>query len=562
MSFQINNPKKQIQNLFVFCAVLIAIFSLSVFSDDEAKDNFVSPSQFFQSNPLPENTVKFSVQASEKIEFRKSDVIELRIQGKLLRPGELYLDDTKISGSNRSFDFTLKLSFEEKKYRLRFQSLNSFPVIREFKTRFINLPQTSISANILTDDGKIVSKWTGLVGSFPSSDWIQMAWGSEVISNEELKAKEIALIKAEEARLALERARAQEIERALAKAEEEKVAKELARIRGEEAKRALEKAQAEEREKALAKEEEDKAARELAKQKAEEARLALEKAKAEELEKALARAKEEKAAQELARQKAEEEAKAEEERLARLKEEEEKAEEERLARLKEEEAAKKAVEENREVASVTNELEERLPPRIPFGFKIFQGVGSFSLTQTNLGNLRSLHLIMKADFEKELSDQFLARITTDTFLLPLSVTGGTTAPALLKVGLELAVPVPLGDKMKVVPSAGFNYQSLLTSGGFGYRDLMGPRLKIEQEYRISETQVLYGGIALNLFGSDTEILTASNNELGIRIYQEWKNFSHYFPSLFVGAEYSRLSLTFSNATLSSSFYSGFLGVSF
>jgi hypothetical protein len=548
LSFQTNNRKKELQSFFVFCFLLVATLSFRVSADDESEVRFVSPSQFFQSNPLPENTVTFSSQSAEKIEFKKSDVVELRVKGKVLKAGELYLDDTKIPLVNRNFEFTLKLSFEEKKYRLKFLGSNAFPVMRDFKTRFVNRPQTTINANFLTDDGKVVSKWTGLVGSFPSSEWIEMAWGSEVISNEELKAKELALIKAEEARLALERARAQEIEKALKKAEEEKVAKELARIKAEEAKIALEKAKAQE--------EEEKTAKELARKKAEEARLALERARAEEMEKTLAKAKEEKAERELAKRKAEEE------ELARIKEEEEEKARALAKAQAEAEEAKKSQEEEREVASVTNELQEQLPPRIPLGFKFFQGVGAYTLTQTDLGTLSSLHLLLKADFEKDLNEDFLARITTESFLVPLSVSGVSTAPTLIKVGLEWGMKVSIGDNLKLVPSVGFNYQSLLTSGGFGYRDLMGPRLKLEQEYRVSENRVLYGGLSFHFFGSDTAILTPSNYELGIRIYQEWKNFSRFFPSFFVGGEYSRLSLTFSNADLSSSLYSGFLGVSF
>jgi len=65
-----------------------------------------------------------------------------------------------------------------------------------------------------------------------------------------------------------------------------------------------------------------------------------------------------------------------------------------------------------------------------------------------------------------------------------------------------------------------------------------------------------------VFGSDLEIITMSSREIGLRAYQEWKNFSYFFPSFYLGGEYSTLSLTFSNATLASSVFLGFLGVSF
>lgn len=306
------------------------------------------------------------------------------------------------------------------------------------------------------------------------------------------------------------------------------------------------------------------------------AKLEKEKEQAEKLQQELARVEQERLLKEKLDQERKERDQKELARLEAVRLEQEKAEKKRLEmarlekerlekeRLAKEQAEKERLEEERQraLAAVTPQIEEVVIPRDPWGIDLHQGLGFFNLQQTGAPQVSSTNWVLDLGYRFNVWQPVNIGLNIQTFLAPLTVSGVRNGPKALKAHADLGVKVSLTETMSLNPHMGFNYQTFLTTESVGYRDLLGPRLGVLYELGLTDTQKLHAGVFLDVFGSDTEILTTTNNQLGFKLFLEWKRSAWFFTSLYFGAEYSQLKLRFSTSQLSTATTTGFLGVQF
>lgn len=495
---------------------------------DLTRPEWITPEEFLQKSPLKKEHLSLSVKSLRTVKWLEDSSAEIELQGTLHGPYELYLDDTRIPvKSNQPFKVLVKVKSDEESHALKVKQPGVHETSYIFQVKKIQEVPLPIRVNIRSEKGSVIHKSEVFMGSFPAVDWFRLGWTGVVETPD--SAYLAKLEKEKEEKLQKEKEQAERIQQELARVEAERLKKE--------------KLEQEQREMALrlAKLEEEKRHAEAERKEKEQVELA--RLEAIRLEKERERLEEEKLAREKAEKKRLE--------MARLEQEREEAEKERLEE-----------ERQRALAALTPKIEEVVIPRDPWGIDMYQGIGFFNLQQTGAADISSTNWVLDLNYRFNVWQPVNIGLNAQTFLAPLSVSGVRSGPKALKAHADLGVKVALTETMALNPHVGFNYQTFMTTESIGYRDLLGPRLGVLYEAGLTDTQKLHVGVFLDVFGSDTEILTTTNNQLGFRLFLEWKRSAWFFTSLYFGAEYSQLKLRFSTSQLSTSTTTGFLGVQF
>ncbi|MFM8315647.1 MAG: hypothetical protein ACKOA8_15305, partial [Deltaproteobacteria bacterium] len=432
-----------------------------------------------------------SVKSLRTVKWLEDSSAEIELQGTLHGPYELYLDNTRIPvKSNQPFKVLVKVKSDEESHALKVKQPGVHETSYIFQFKKIQEVPLPIRINIRSEKGTVIHKSEVFTGSFPAVDWFRLGWTGVVETPD--SAYLAQLEKEKEEKLRKEREQAERIQQELARVEEERLQKE--KLAQEQQAVAQRLAQLEAEKKKAEAEQKEKARIELARLEAER----LEREKAEQ-----ARLAEEKAARELA--------------------EKERLEKERL-------------EKERALAAVAPQIEEVVIPRDPWGIDLHQGLGFFNLQQTGASQVSSTNWVLDLGYRFNVWQPVNIGLNVQTFLAPLTVSGVRNGPKALKAHADLGVKVALTETMAINPLIGFNYQTFLTTESVGYRDLLGPRLGVLYELGLTDTKKLHAGVFLDVFGSDTEILTTTNNQLGFRLFLEWKRSAWFFTSLYFGAE--------------------------
>jgi len=479
---------------------------------DLTRPEWITPHEFLKKSPLKKEHLSLSIKSLRTVKWLEDSSAEIELQGTLHGPYELYLDNTRIPvKSNQPFKVLVKVKSDEESHALKVKQPGVHETSYIFQVKKIQEVPLPIRINIRSEKGTVVHKSEVFTGSFPAVDWFRLGWTGVVETPDSAYLAQQE--KEKEEKLRKEREQAERIQQELARVEEERLQKE--KLDQEQKEIAVRLAQLEEEKRKAEVEQKEKARIELARLEAE--RLEREKAERERLA-------EEKAAREL-------------------------AEQERL-------------EKERALAAVTPQIEEVVIPRDPWGIDLHQGLGFFNLQQTGAADVSSTNWVVDFSYRFKVWQPINIGFNVQTFLAPLSVSGVQSGPKALKAHADMGVKVALTERMAINPHIGFNYQTFLTSESIGYRDLLGPRLGVLSEFGLTDTQKLHAGVFYDVFGSDTEILTTTNNQLGFRLFLEWKRSAWFFTSLYFGAEYSQLKLRFSTSQLSTTTTTGFLGVQF
>jgi hypothetical protein len=200
---------------------------------------------------------------------------------------------------------------------------------------------------------------------------------------------------------------------------------------------------------------------------------------------------------------------------------------------------------------------ESLSLREPFGLSVEQGVGFFSV-----GNVESKNWQVNVRMKRKIQENLHWEVSGSTFVVPLSVSGSASAPRLFKVEAGIGLTHPLSESFALSPGLGLRYQTLIGSESGGYQDLLGARISLGQSYQIGNQKSLHALASLALFNGEGSFLSTANREWGFKAYYQWGTDSSWVSSYYLGGEWTTLSLSLSGVALSSSLYSGFLGVLF
>ncbi|NDC25639.1 MAG: hypothetical protein EBZ49_16130, partial [Proteobacteria bacterium] len=172
--------------------VLVVFWGLVISSLVKAENKgspLKSSNQVFQGGSKETQPIIWSPKSGETIQFLENDRSQIRLLGELRYPGELFINGDKISLKNKKFDYALKLNSTEQNHTIVIKQSQNPERVFELKTRFLKVPSGSVQAKIRTDDGKVVTKTSWFTGSFPSSDWIEIALAAKPLPSENL-AKE------------------------------------------------------------------------------------------------------------------------------------------------------------------------------------------------------------------------------------------------------------------------------------------------------------------------------------------------------------------------------------
>jgi len=201
-----------------------------------------------------------------------------------------------------------------------------------------------------------------------------------------------------------------------------------------------------------------------------------------------------------------------------------------------------------------------------FGLQIDQGLGIFSLKQSGkavaTSNLNSANWVSNIKIRRKFTPNSFWEVSGAAFLLPLSVQGAKTGPRLLKLEGGLGGAYRVLPRMLLLPSLGFRYQTLSTSEVVGYRNITGGQISLAQAYLFESQQTLHTAVYLAVFGNENYQFSSKNRELGARMSLEWPLDSPLITSLYLGGEWQTQSLLLNGVNLTSSYYSGFIGVLF
>ncbi|MFM8270150.1 MAG: hypothetical protein ACKN9V_08180 [Pseudomonadota bacterium] len=575
-------------------------------------------------NPFNPEEVSFSSENLKTVRFLKSTKVEIELAGKIKRDYEIYLDGRQIPIRQNQFKTSVNIFPTQNSYEFKIKRPGISETIYPFKIKFLKEVPLPLRVRIETNQTKPIAKEKVFTGSFPAEEWIEVSWmdstekmdpiyvakiererqerirlEEERLERERIERERLEEEKRELARLEqerLERARAEEermkkMQDEMARLEQErleKVKEEQERVRKvqEEMARVLAKQEEErklELQKKMARLEEERIEKErreqerLDERRKEQARLErerLEKEKEEqdrmlEMQKKMARLEEEKREEEKREkermererldERRKEQARLERERLEKEKEEQERVLEmqQKAARFEEEKREKE-----RDLASQLereNQLIQQPQYKAPGGLSINQGLSSLSLKQSAV-DLSSLNWMLNLAYQKSLSDKLSLTTVGQGYLVPLSVTGASKAPNLVKAGASLGYILKDPSGTEWTPYAGFGYQTMMTSESIGYRNLFGPRLGISLKLPVGPLQVLNSSLALGLFPTPDQILGFGNNEIHFKLAYQWKVASSFISSLSLGVDFSSLNLTISGAKLTSSGYSIFFGL--
>ena len=583
--------------------ILALLLGLQVFAD--RYDSLVlGPKEFIEKLPFKAEDVSFSNESVRTIRFLENTQKEIDFLGKLGAGNELYLNGVKIpTNKNRLFKFSLSFLDESERHEIKLVKPGISETALFFRLKTIQESPAPIRAIFKLDEKKTAFKSSVFTGKFPSSEWIQFSsiepvekmdpeflakqererLEKERLERERLEQERLAQEKLEKERLEQERLAQEKLEKE--RLEQERLAQEkLEKERLEQERLVQEKLEKERLEQerqerarlvleAIEKERSER--KRLEEERQEKARLVLEQIEKERLEKERkekARLAQEKLEREKLVQEKLEKEKNEKERLAQKKLERERQEIERLekerlekARLAQETLEKEKEETPRAPAAETNRLgetEEAIFFKEPTGIELEQGISFFSLTQAGNLILSSMNLQLGGSYKTSLFDNFEIATQAQIFLLPLSVTGAQEGPRLFSASGNLGWKLKADSGAVLTPQAGFQFQTLLTQLEIGYRNLGGPSLGVSYESPVGKSLFLHTHLNINFFSSDTQAIAFSNNQLGFRLFLEWRKSSAFFSSYYTGLEYRALSITLLDAQLSSSNTSFFFGLRF
>lgn len=241
----------------------------------------------------------------------------------------------------------------------------------------------------------------------------------------------------------------------------------------------------------------------------------------------------------------------------------------RFAWLKEKETSLEQRPSERELSMEAEKIQEipaTVNSREPFGLQIDQGVGLFSLKQSGKGvrnaDLNSSNWISNIKIRRKFTETYFWEASGTTFLMPLSVKGAQIGPRLVKLEGGIGGAYPISENMVFLPALGFHYQTLSTPEDLGYRNIMGLKVTLAQDYHFENHQTLHTALNGTIFGNESNQFTSVNREFGARVALEWPLNSDLFNSFYLGGEWQTQSLMLNGIKLTSSVYSGFLGVLF
>jgi len=194
--------------------------------------------------------------------------------------------------------------------------------------------------------------------------------------------------------------------------------------------------------------------------------------------------------------------------------------------------------------------------RKPTGLSVEQGLGFFSV-----GAAESKSWQVSVKLQRNIRENMHWEVSGSTFVLPLS-TSEESYSRLLKLEVGVGLTHPLSESFALSPGLGLRYQTLLGGDSLGYQDLLGARISMGQAYQIGEQKSLHALVSLALFNGEGSFISLSNREFGLKAYYQWGSASSWISSYYLGGEWTTLSLSLPGVALSSSLYSGFLGVLF
>lgn len=452
-------------------------------------------------SPFNPSEVTLSGESLKTIRFLKNTRVEVDFLGKIKSDLELYLDGTRVPVKQGQFKTAVNLYPLKEVYEFKVKRPGVSETVYPFQFKFVKDLPLPLRVRIESTQSKPIFKEKVFTGSFPSGDWIQLVWLS---SNENVDPAYLAKLEREKAEREEERQR-------LAKQEEERIEREK-----------------QEREKML--EMQNQLAR-LEEEKLEKARR--ERERLEELKKEQAR---------LEQERKEEEREAGEKKKAQLAEEKQEQERELASQLERE-----------------NQLLQQPQYREPVGLSINQGMGGLSLKQTDV-DLSSLNWMVNLTYQTPINEKLKLTAYGQGYLVPLSVTGSSKGPNVIKVGADLGYGLQDSAGTEWTPQAGFGYQTMVTSDSLGYRNLFGPRLGISLKLPVGQSQSLNSSLMMGLFPTKEQILGFGNNEIHFRTALQWKVSSSFISSMSLGVDFSSLNLTILGTKLTASGYSVFVGL--
>ncbi|NBX76862.1 MAG: hypothetical protein EBQ92_09935 [Proteobacteria bacterium] len=474
-------------------------------------------SAFASENQLPfsKDELVLSSESAKTIRFLKNTKIEIDLIGKIKKPYDLYLNGELVPNKQGQFKAKVTLDPVGEGYYFKIRRPGVSETVYPFKIKFVKEVPLPLRVKIEGQKTKPISLEKVFTGTFPAKDWIQFSWAEPTEKVDPAYLEKIEREKQELARLEEERIQREkeDQERAL------ELKEEMARLEAERIERV----------------------------KAEHERML-------EMQEKFARLEQERLEKEKREKEQIEEQKKEQARL-----EKERLEEEREAKEKEKEKEKE-----REVASQmekSNEMIEQRQYREPIGLNINQGLGAFSLNQTDV-NLSSLNWMVDVSYQKKITERMTVGGYGKSYIVPLSVSGATKGPNVIKAGADLSYELKDASGTRWIPVLGFGYQTVVTSEPLGYRDLFGPKLGLAVDVPVGPLQSLRSSVSMSFFPATGQIIAFGNKEIHFKTALQWKVASSFLSSFSLGADFSSLNLSISGTKLTSSGYSVFFGLNF
>ena len=245
--------------------------------------------------------------------------------------------------------------------------------------------------------------------------------------------------------------------------------------------------------------------------------------------------------------------------------EKERKEKELALRQQEEERRLKEEEKARAIAAqIEMESQLRYESRSKefWGWSFDQGVAILSSQKTGQPRVSSSNWLINLAYRKALDEKTFLQLDGQTFAFPFSVSGARTGPRLLKVSLTGGVIREIAPRLYWLPAFGGVYQSLDSPTNLGYSGQVGPQVNMTIRYDLSDKQVIQSTVSLSTFGGLSQYGSLSQFDLSYKLVVEWKNFSPFFQSFYLGGEVGQSSIGLGSNRFSGGVYSGFLGVKF